>query len=433
MSNSDISWLAEPHTQALFMEFPLPLVILGADGTVKQLNRCFSRTLGEGCLQSAHLKQILQMPDTHEPISFQCEECAMEVFVRAIRVGETKILVLEKSTENAYHTELAILQQRVQELEKISVSDPLTGAWNRAHFDRTIIRELGRSVRYRQPVSLIFFDIDHFKLVNDRYGHAVGDKVLCELVKVVSANIRISDMLFRWGGEEFVVLATSSSYRAAATVAENLRSKVAEHLIEGAGRITISLGVAEYVSGESEERWFQRADAVLYEAKNTGRNRVVVDSRGSSDVWNDERERSMILRLNWHDSYCCGQPVIDEEHRRLFDLANILMNAMFTRREKPQEFDLALATLLAHVVKHFADEEAILAAHHYPDLALHARAHKRLVERALQLRDAAMAGGVTMGELVDFLADEVVARHMLKTDREFYSLFNNQSFNKDEK
>ncbi len=131
----------------------------------------------------------------------------------------------------------------------------------------------------------------------------------------------------------------------------------------------------------------------------------------------------MILRLSWHESYDCGEPTIDQEHRRLFELANALIDAAFKRASNPHNFDEALNKLLAHVVQHFANEEAILAQHHYAGLEVQAQAHKRLVERALQLRDAAAAGGVTIGELVDFLADEVVARHMLKTDREFYPLF----------
>jgi hemerythrin len=133
------------------------------------------------------------------------------------------------------------------------------------------------------------------------------------------------------------------------------------------------------------------------------------------------------LHLNWHESYDCGEPTIDQEHRKLFDLANELINAAFKRKSNPHDFDDALEKLLAHVVKHFADEEAILAQHHYADLHIQVRAHKMLVEHALLLRDAVAAGGVTIGELVDFLADEVVARHMLQLDRMFYPLFQTAS------
>ncbi len=254
------------------------------------------------------------------------------------------------------------------------------------------------------------------------FGHAVGDEVLRELVKVVLKSIRTSDMLFRWGGEEFVILAPSTSYRSAASLAETLRARIEQHAIETAGNITISLGVAEHVSGESETIWFCRVDEALYAAKNSGRNRVVVDPRGSSDSWAEDQ--ATILHLSWHESYDCGEPTIDQEHRKLFDLANTLINAAFKRETNPHEFDEALKKLLAHVVQHFADEEAILAQHHYAGLEVQAQAHKRLIERAFQLRDAAAAGGVTIGELVDFLAGEVVARHMLKTDHEFYPLFN---------
>lgn len=427
MMSGDISWLLEPHTHALFMQFPLPLAILGHDGQVKRANHCFDRTFDKECLSPKNLQAILREVDEHicKPLSLECGQCVEEVFIRAVNLGDDIILVLEKSAGNSYDGELAGLHQRVLELEKISVTDRLTGAWNRHHFDRIIPVELARSLRYRQPLSLIFFDIDHFKQINDTFGHAAGDTVLGGLVKLTNANIRASDMLFRWGGEEFMILASSTHYRAGESLAEGLRSKVAGHDIDGVGRITISLGVAEYRSEEGQEHWFKRADQALYAAKNSGRNRVVVDTQGNSDLWSNGSGNSPILHLNWHDSYDCGQPVIDAEHRKLFDLANVLMNTAFTRGEKPQEFHQALESLLAHVVRHFADEEAILAEHHYADLAAHARAHKRLVGRALELRDSALAGGLSVGELVDFLADEVVARHMLKTDRGFYPLFDN--------
>ncbi len=424
MSNSDASWLSETQIQDLFLQFPLALAVLDHDGNVKLLNQRFTDNFDAACLKSDALLKFLHDPYDHAraPVSLQCEGCAAPVFVRAVNVGNNTILVLEKSAEIAFRTELTELRNRIVELEKLSSTDRLTGAWNRAHFDKTIAIELSRSVRYRQPVALILMDIDHFKQVNDTHGHAIGDKVLCELVNVVRNNIRTSDLLFRWGGEEFVILAPSTSYRAAEKLAETLRSKVSLHKIETVGNITISLGVAEHSSGESEITWFGRADEALYTAKNSGRNRVVVNPHGSSDIWFDEQSAA-ILQLSWHESYDCGEPTIDQEHRKLFELVNILINAAFKRKSNPLEFDDALKKLLAHVVQHFANEEAILAQHHYAELELHAQAHKRLVERALQLRDSAATGGVTIGELVDFLADEVVARHMLKSDREFYPLF----------
>ncbi len=424
MLTSDISWLSEPHTHDLFMQFPLPLAIMENNGNIRLLNRSFTETFDAACLQSDSLQKVLHNPrdNTAAPVSLQCHGCTSLVFVRAVNVGDITILVLEKTAETEYGAELSEMHSRIIELEKLSSTDRLTGAWNRVHFDKTIAIELSRSVRYHQPLALIFFDIDHFKHVNDTYGHAVGDDVLRELVKVVSMNIRASDMLFRWGGEEFVILAPATSYQAAAELAETLRGKIEQHKIETAGNITVSLGVTEHISGESESVCFKRVDAALYAAKDSGRNRVVVDPHGSSDIWAADQS-TMILRLNWHESYDCGEPTIDQEHRKLFELANTLIESAFSRNEHPEKFDSALGKLLAHVVQHFTDEEAILAQHHYADLEVQARAHRILIEHALQLRDAAAAGGVTIGELVDFLANEVVARHMLKTDREFYPLF----------
>lgn len=425
MSNSNVSWLSEKQIQDLFMRFPLPLAIVGSNGDVKLLNKRFADTFDASCLKSDSLRQVLSDPGnlTRTIARLRCNDCHTEVHAHTVKLGEDVILILEEPAKTPYSVELSDLHQRITELEKLSATDRLTGAWNRVHFDKTIASELSRSVRYRQPLALIFFDIDHFKKVNDTYGHAIGDEVLRELVKVVRNSIRTSDMLFRWGGEEFVILAPSTSYRSAARLAETLRAKIERHEIETAGNITISLGVAEHVSSESEITWFCRVDKALYAAKNSGRNRVVVDPHGSSDGWAAD-QNATILRLSWHESYDCGEPTIDQEHRKLFELANALINVAFKRESNPHEFDAALKELFAHVVKHFADEEAILAQHRYAGLEVHAQAHKRLIERALQLRDSAAAGGVTIGELVDFLADEVVARHMLKMDREFYPLFN---------
>ena len=112
------------------------------------------------------------------------------------------------------------LQSSNIELERLRATDPLTGAWNRGQFDRAVVLELDRSVRYRQPLSLLLIDIDHFKKVNDTLGHKAGDTVLTELASTIRAGIRIIDGLYRWGGEEFAVLVSSTSYRKAGILAE---------------------------------------------------------------------------------------------------------------------------------------------------------------------------------------------------------------------
>lgn len=153
-------------------------------------------------------------------------------------------------------------------------TDCLTGLWNRAHFERLVRTELDRSLRYRQPVSLILFDIDHFKHANDLYGHQAGDTVLREMALVANAAIRSADSIFRWGGEEFAVLATSTGYRGAGGLAESLRGQEARHRFPGVGDIAISLGVAEHVVAYSAEEWFRRADEMLYAAKEMGRTGI---------------------------------------------------------------------------------------------------------------------------------------------------------------
>lgn len=432
--DNEISWFSEAHINNLFSHFPLPLVILDGAGSIKLLNQLFSDIFDVSVLQTESVQAVLRRPDTngHTLSLAKRDGTSVSLRARAFKVESFVVLILEMSGESIRFAELAELHLRLaelaklhlrlDELEKLSSTDSLTGAWNRTHFDKVISTELNRSVRYKQPVSIIFFDIDYFKHVNDTYGHAIGDVVLRELVKVVWKNIRSSDMLFRWGGEEFVLIAPSTSYRVAAGLAETLRDKVENFSIEQVGHINISLGVAEHLTGESCDVWFQRADAALYQAKNSGRNRVIVDTHGSSDLWEAETG-SAILHLTWHDSYECGEPTIDSEHRLLFDLSNTLIDASFNRTTHPEIFNDALEKLLAHVVKHFADEETILAAHHYVDLDVQKRAHVRLIERALQLHADVLAGGVTMGELVEFLASEVVARHMLQTDKEFFPLF----------
>ncbi len=166
------------------------------------------------------------------------------------------------------------LQAANAELQRLATTDRLTGAWNRTYLEETLVAEMGRAERYRQPLSLLIFDIDHFKAINDTHGHLVGDEVLIELTRRVRAHLRAVDVLARWGGEEFVLLLPHCGAVEARRVADKLRALVAEPPFPVAGQVTASFGLAQWQPEEPLDTWLKRADDALYAAKAAGRNRV---------------------------------------------------------------------------------------------------------------------------------------------------------------
>ncbi|MBU0719856.1 diguanylate cyclase [bacterium] len=161
-----------------------------------------------------------------------------------------------------------------KELEHLSVTDSLTGIGNRRFFQQKIEEECARSKRYKHMLSMIIFDIDHFKQVNDKYGHAVGDEVLIEYSRLISSMLRENDVFCRIGGEEFAVILPHANLEDSLKIAEKFRESVesSKKIIP----ITMSFGLAEYIQGESVDTIFKRADKALYDAKESGRNKVVV-------------------------------------------------------------------------------------------------------------------------------------------------------------
>jgi diguanylate cyclase (GGDEF)-like protein len=155
--------------------------------------------------------------------------------------------------------------------------DPLTGANNRANLEATLEREVSLAQRHGTPLSVIMLDLDHFKRINDRHGHATGDCVLRTLVARVGQCIRSSDALYRYGGEEFVIVLRSTDLRGAALLAERIRQAVESLTIECEAkglRVTVSGGVATLALGDDAAGLLQRADKALYRSKSGGRNRV---------------------------------------------------------------------------------------------------------------------------------------------------------------
>lgn len=196
-------------------------------------------------------------------------------FSRKKRFTETETQQLETILcQVLYPVRNAILYKRAVISSQV---DPLTGTNNRAAFDLSIDKEVERSHRHNMPLSLAVIDIDFFKQVNDKHGHSMGDTVLRKVTEVVNETLRASDELFRYGGEEFVVILNGTDSEGAANVAERIRAEIETAYFESEGEqipITISIGVASLSSRDDAKRLFNKADAALYRAKETGRNKV---------------------------------------------------------------------------------------------------------------------------------------------------------------
>jgi len=172
-------------------------------------------------------------------------------------------------------SDVTALEERSKEFENRANYDPLTRIYNRRRFLELLDRGIKNAQRLNQSLSIVFFDIDHFKNINDTYGHNIGDEVLKGLTAITSQTIRSSDIFARWGGEEFLILIESTTLENAAKMAEKLRKIIMEHNFPEVKTVTCSFGVASYHHDETGESFIGRADTALYRAKESGRNRVV--------------------------------------------------------------------------------------------------------------------------------------------------------------
>jgi diguanylate cyclase (GGDEF)-like protein len=166
------------------------------------------------------------------------------------------------------------VRMQSRRLRDMAVTDPLTGAYNRRYLEEQARQAIDAWRRNQQLSTLLILDVDHFKRINDKYGHAGGDAAIKSVVEVISKRLRAIDTLCRFGGEEFVVLLQQTGLAGATVLAEELRGLVESARILPEGSVTVSIGVSEVSTVETLDRWFKLADSGLYLAKRNGRNRV---------------------------------------------------------------------------------------------------------------------------------------------------------------
>lgn len=221
-----------------------------------------------------------------DPLHF---DAGIEAFSRwsliVLALGTPMLLmgvVLDDNLDYQSHLEARVaertqaLQDALSAANILVITDSLTQVFNRRHMESLVHDEVERAQRYHQSTALIILDIDHFKAVNDNYGHPMGDRVLRHVSDILSENLRQSDALGRWGGEEFLILLPQINVAAATSVAEKLRQAILTAEFGLNDPLSVSLGVADLQSGESAGDWIKRADQALYHAKRLGRNQVAL-------------------------------------------------------------------------------------------------------------------------------------------------------------
>ncbi len=333
-------------------------------------------------------------------IEWRLQEIGRYVYASARDVSENMCLNLK-------------LQESNERLTKQAVTDKLTGLHNRYFLEERLQEEFERADRYDEALSMVLFDLDHFKKVNDTWGHLVGDDVLMQAAATASYFIRASDFLARIGGEEFALVMPQTPLKGAVKAAEKIRSALGQCIHPHAGQVTASFGVAQRMKGESFKNWYQRTDAALYRAKNNGRNCVASCSE-------PELAPLATISLEWRSCWESGQEELDAQHRQMFELANVLLSANGPDVSKGSLLP-PLERLLEHVREHFSAEEKILAAVHYPQAEEHGKLHHKLLAKAVRLKDGYLRAEIRPSAFFSFLVDDLVLEHLLKEDVKFFS------------
>jgi diguanylate cyclase (GGDEF)-like protein/PAS domain S-box-containing protein len=243
--------------------------------------------VGKACYEITHQRSVpCEPPDDSCPLRATVEtgEYAVAEHVHYTRDGRRKFVKVSSNpikdgngtVVQVVHVSADITEtkQLQEELERLATTDRLTEAYNRLKYDEFVQREIERVERYGSPLSLIMFDIDHFKAVNDRYGHLTGDRVLKSVVNIARSYKRKIDYLFRWGGEEFMLAAPETDLEQAVCMADRIRNAIERHAFTGVGKVTVSFGITRFEEGDTADTLAKRADDALYKAKSNGRNRV---------------------------------------------------------------------------------------------------------------------------------------------------------------
>lgn len=404
-----------------FMEVNLDILcILDKDGCIRKINRNFEETLGYPELEvlGKPLAEFAHPDDRQATAAYVAglfaDSGETTLVNRCIRKDGTYRFIewsgLSGAGELAYTSARDVTKTRLleEELRQTAIVDRLTGLFNRNHFDAIIKSYQNQADRHGEPLSMMILDIDLFKNVNDSWGHSVGDEVLIQIASVLRKNIRSADVLFRFGGEEFVILMPKTGLDEAADAAEKIRGEVQGNPLPSVGVTTVSIGVAEHMKGESFKHWFKRMDGAMYRAKNQGRNQVVLSDGTEKIPLSD-------LHQVWREQWNSGFAELDRQHRELAALGNELVTKALGGEEKGPLLE-RVDILLQKIASHFEFEGAMLAEKGYPLSGQRGEEHMELMAKARELRAGFEGGEIQGASFFSYLLDDVIFGHLLDDD-----------------
>lgn len=322
-----------------------------------------------------------------------------------LRISETKYKKIA--------TELEVINKKLKET---AIIDSLTGVYNRYYFDEKLSFLMESSLTFRSPLSLILLDLDHFKAVNDTYGHKAGDKVLIEVANTINNLIDEANVFARWGGEEFIVLMPMTNLKDAQNFAEKIRHTLEciDHL--GVGTVTVSIGVSTWDYIESSEQWFKRTDDYLYKAKNKGRNCVMTSK---------ESQKINYSFISWSDEWLCNNDDINIQHKELLNLSNKLISSIMGDYME-DDVDLSIKKLIEHISYHFNFEEIFLNDISYSEANTHKEKHDILIRKAKELFKSSSKKNM-LEDTIRFIINDVIINHLIHEDSKFFQYIDNEN------
>jgi len=310
-----------------------------------------------------------------------------------------------------WSTQYSITLEGKNSLEKKYIRDQFTGVFTREYFDTRAKEAFYHAKRNNYPLSMLYFDLDHFKRVNDRYGHLIGDKVLLAIVKIVNATIRKEDVFARWGGDEFIILMPETDLSKVKIIAERIRYKVENCEICKSLKVTISMGCSQWVENEYLESWFLRTDKALYKSKNTGKNKV--------SYYDKKLENDILLKIEWSEKWSSGNYKIDQEHKKLFLMCNNIIEKSLSRSASDNIIN-NIESFFHELRSHFREEIEILEKVRYHNLEAHKKRHDEILSQGDQIFQHTKKNRITLIELFSFLVHDVIIGHLVKEDAIFF-------------